>query len=231
MSYIGVDLDNHVILFKTYDMQSACLLSALDFEDQTHLIFPVERLTGAESQKPRISRFPDFITIHDQKKVYRNMTGSEPPATVGDLGKELHQLLLDLPMTTETPLEIAKRAGPNPLAADIGMPDGRANKGYQQPSIPLAPSHSALPAIPMAPKIPMAPSIPKAPSAIPSAPKAGGTTARVWEIATEILGRSQIDPPNLKELRQLVVGACQAEGINPGTAATQFGAWKRSKGL
>ncbi len=71
---------------------------------------------------------------------------------------------------------------------------------------------------------------PKAPSH--RSPPQKGATGRVWEIADNLIDlymdKTNID---LKELRRKVIAACEAEGLNPGTAGTQFAKWKKDKGL
>jgi len=57
-----------------------------------------------------------------------------------------------------------------------------------------------------------------------------GITKRIWEIADELLAVTG-NVGNLKEFRKKVIDRAQAEGANAGTAATQFGKWKASKGL
>lgn len=65
----------------------------------------------------------------------------------------------------------------------------------------------------------------------PSVPK-GGTTARVWTIADEILMKEdRKEITNIKALRAEIIAACEAEGINKSTAGTQYSKWKRAKGL
>lgn len=56
----------------------------------------------------------------------------------------------------------------------------------------------------------------------PGAAPTKGSTKQVWVIADEITGTSAID-------RAAIIAACIAAGINPGTAAVQFAAWKRSR--
>jgi len=53
-------------------------------------------------------------------------------------------------------------------------------------------------------------------------PKAGSKTGRVWEIA-EQLGE--------EVTRKGVVDTCVAEGINPSTASTQYGKWRKFNGM
>lgn len=65
---------------------------------------------------------------------------------------------------------------------------------------------------------------PKAEGGSPSAPKTGSTTGRVWAIA-DTLWQSNGTMPD----RKAVMAACEAEGINPSTASTQYGKWKASR--
>jgi len=64
----------------------------------------------------------------------------------------------------------------------------------------------------------------------------GGTTARVWEIATKIKEEqftdgNILDPQDMKALRSAIIAACEAEGINSSTAGTQYSKWKRDQGF
>lgn len=63
---------------------------------------------------------------------------------------------------------------------------------------------------------------PREPGAPPPRPKATSTTGRVWEIADRMREAGSTD-------RKAVIAACEAEGINPSTASTQYGKWKASK--
>lgn len=58
-------------------------------------------------------------------------------------------------------------------------------------------------------------------------PKPGSTTARVWDIADALLKDNE--GADKKELRALVLAACEKEGINKSTASVQFGKWWGSK--
>lgn len=53
-------------------------------------------------------------------------------------------------------------------------------------------------------------------------PKAGSATGKVWDIA-DGLYKASGEIPNRTE----VVDKCSAEGINPSTASTQYGKWKK----
>lgn len=67
------------------------------------------------------------------------------------------------------------------------------------------------------------------PSGSPAVAPAGGKTARVWAIADAHLAK--IGRALGKDDRADIIRQCEAEGINPATAATQYSKWKRSKGL
>lgn len=60
------------------------------------------------------------------------------------------------------------------------------------------------------------------PPPAPSQPKAGATK-RVWEIADALIINNKFN-------RADMIAACVAEGINPSTAATQLGKWKKVRG-
>lgn len=242
--YIGVDLDACVVLFKAEDMYSACLLSALEHEDKTHLIFPVERrISDAAIHKRYGSRvFPKFLAGFEQERLWKNMTGEERPKTWGELSDRIHAFLLEMPYDVRSRFDLERRAGSEPLAVDLreitpiqhvfhGSPTPPPSRPAPIPSAPSAPKGEAMPSLPAF----AIPAAPKAPGAIPSAPKPGGTTARVWEIATAAYAKKAdggiVLDIDIKALRTEVINACTDEGINPGTAATQFGAWKKSKQL
>lgn len=58
-------------------------------------------------------------------------------------------------------------------------------------------------------------------------PKEGSTTARVWDLADEAFAKD--GTLDKKELRSLVLLACEKAGINKSTASVQFGKWWGSK--
>ncbi len=253
MSYIGVDLDKCAIMFKVPDMHTAALLSGTRYLDTTHFIFPVERQTAVEA-KYRVRTLPKLLCGYEQQRIYKSITGEDWVGTYGALMDRLHEMLVDLPMTDINLFDLEREVGTDPLAADsmelqkrpVYQPVSVSVKSTPGPAIPSAPSApaaasddapwlSAAPKGPSAPTPPPAamPSAPKPPSvpSIPSAPKTGSTTGRVWAIAEQTLSDVPNPVSDWKEFRRVVVEECQAQGINPGTAATQFGAWKRSKGL
>lgn len=63
-------------------------------------------------------------------------------------------------------------------------------------------------------------------------PRGSGTTARVWEIATQCFaeaGGNVSSAEEWKALRATIMANCEAENINKATAATQYSKWKASK--
>lgn len=66
------------------------------------------------------------------------------------------------------------------------------------------------------------PRVPRAPG---ERPKAASTTGKVWEIADRFF----TDDGDWKTMRGKIMAACEAEGINSATAATQYSKWKVSK--
>lgn len=72
---------------------------------------------------------------------------------------------------------------------------------------------------------------PRATSSTPSErPKGTSTTGRVWEIADNVLGGTGASSvQDWKPIRAEIMKRCEAEGINPATAATQYSKWKASK--
>lgn len=67
----------------------------------------------------------------------------------------------------------------------------------------------------------------KDPNAPPARPKATTTTGLVWQLADEAFEKAGNQMPN----RADVIAACEAEGINSSTAATQYAKWKKAKGI
>ena len=248
MSYVSLDMDNLRILFKVPDIKVAGLLSALDHPDVAQWTFPSD-WSGLWRR----------LSMHEMRVLLRNSTGEEYKGTsVRDLGDKVLAAIAAFPMTSASLFQLMQKAGPNELPCDapltdadlegrthISKPAAPAPARLVAPSIPSAPgipsappaiaapwAPPAAPAIHSAPPMATVPSIPKAPPSIPKAPPTKGATGRVWEIAdAQYELYKTLDHNNIKLLRAAVIEACEAEGLNPGTAATQFGKWKAAKGL
>ena len=63
---------------------------------------------------------------------------------------------------------------------------------------------------------------------IPTRPKAGTMTARVWEAADWLYSQQESKDCNAKSLRDEVVKVCVDNGVNGSTASTQFAKWKKA---
>lgn len=115
---------------------------------------------------------------------------------------------------TVDPKELVKRARANHQAIITGVEKANAAMTPEQ-------KEAAKASAPTKPE--------KEKSSEPSAPRKPGATKMVWDIAD---ARHSANPGlDLKALRKLIVAECESQGINAGTAATQFGKWKASKGL
>jgi hypothetical protein len=55
-----------------------------------------------------------------------------------------------------------------------------------------------------------------------------GLTKRVWEIGDAV--KAANPTAELKAVRKKIMELCEEEGLNPGTAATQYGRWKNDRG-
>lgn len=72
---------------------------------------------------------------------------------------------------------------------------------------------------------------PRAPAAPSERPKAGTTTAKVWDIADALLKTQKGKISDAKSFRTAVINECVEAGINSSTASVQFGKWKSSTSI
>lgn len=63
---------------------------------------------------------------------------------------------------------------------------------------------------------------------IPTRPKEGSMTARVWECADWLYSQQNQQDSNCKTLRDEVIKVCVDNGVNSSTAATQFSKWRKA---
>jgi hypothetical protein len=61
---------------------------------------------------------------------------------------------------------------------------------------------------------------------VPTQPKSGSKTGKVWELAQQCYDKHPVFD---KVLRKMVADACEAEGINSSTMSVQFSKYKQSK--
>jgi hypothetical protein len=60
-------------------------------------------------------------------------------------------------------------------------------------------------------------------------PSKPGSVKQVWIIGDEVY-KEKSTTADMKEMRKLIMAKCEAAGINPGTAGTQFGKWRTARG-
>jgi hypothetical protein len=69
------------------------------------------------------------------------------------------------------------------------------------------------------------------PAAAPTEPRKPGAVKRVWEISDNIMIEAKEKGlTDGKAIRKMIMNQCIAEGINMGTAGTQFGKWRTARG-
>lgn len=204
--FIIIDRENLKFVGVGCSMQIASLMAWNDHPNIAVLILPLE----AKRYFAQLSRMELMM-------LYKNETGEngslfEVPALI----ERLHQIadLLPVDKRSFTGLSKASEGLPEMIAPPtVWKPEGhRADPTQQYASRPVAPAEAR-------------PKAPRDPSAKPS-PR--GATGKVWDIADRVWqenGNGLIT----KELRTKIIVACEAEGIHPATAATQYSKWKATK--
>lgn len=198
--------DEMRIACKITNFQVGCLVAELDYAGMATAMFPNEAKEWARYGRLDLMQ---LLTNH-------GVTGGNPLDYQGliALCKELGD---SIPADQRSLAALEAKAGPRPLPGDIrDIIPRRYDQPVSVPCVGAPPSikHSA----------------PKLPGEARAAPTKGAT-GRVHEIANSLVACVDPSKLNIKELRKQVIDACVAEGLNPGTAATQFGKWKAGKGL
>jgi hypothetical protein len=179
---------------------------------------------------------PDFATCSDHMRMYAEQW-TEYPVTEEALemmdGKQAIPGPLPEPEPEVLEPEDEPYVAPEDEVTDPDEPLSRATHQAIINGVHAANEQAKVEGKPLAPATsPEAAKKPAAEAKAPSAPSKPGATKRVWDIADE---KWSAEPNKFtaspKEFRKSVIDACESEGINPGTAATQFGKWKASKGL
>lgn len=212
--YLIVLPDEMTLVGKFSDLNQAILAAELDYADVATDIFPNEGKNWS-----RYGRLALLMLLRNH-----HVEGGDI-LQYGDMIKSAQALADSMPMDQRSLRALEAKAGPRPLLGDI-RPIERLP--YNQPV--SEPCKGAPPSIKA-----KAPSAPGASRAAPTK----GATARVWEIADKHMADMLPEGTSMtlamllsnKEFRKQVIELCEAEGLNPGTAATQFGKWKGSKGL
>lgn len=234
---ILIDREAMCVLYRHQDLNSVFNLMALECN---HLAVVVM------NEDHSYSTFTDL----ELKLLYQNLTGQKYTGYSREiLENNVRGLMKALPETELVGFELAVQAHQAHNTGEEGD-----NRFYQYMRGQRIPAQYSTPYTAPALKLPagytpkqVAPETPPAsvnavagvPAPLPaaprpvttptSAPKAGSTTGRVWEIAEIQL--EKLGSGNMKELRRAIVSACENEGINPSTASVQYGKWKTTKNL
>lgn len=157
--------------------------------------------------------------------IFKNMTGKKLPIVNGY--NEMIQLAWtavedNAPQEGPTLAELIKKYGEVPAVDPKPTFDGGKAPYNPEKDPDAAKAREKRAAEPRAEKAPRAAA---SGGVAPTRPRAGTTTARVWDIAdTALQGGAEG-----KALRAQIVAACVAEGIDPSTAATQYSKWNRAR--
>ncbi len=209
--HVAINRETMTFIGATMTMEGATILANLAPVDASTVILPLDL-------KSRFSKFGRLELM----LLYKNTTGqANADGAIHDFGalvSQCYDLALALPLDQRSLFDLQKEhnsafPGPLPkLPPQLAVPViVRMNPGEVATYEPT----------------PAAPKVPRAPSA-PGAAPAKGSTGKVWTIADRVLIESGLVVGN-KELRNKIIAACEAEGINAGTAATQYGKWKATK--
>jgi len=160
---------------------------------------------------------PEYNVAIEQLRNYANTWGNYPK-TEAELEVQAEAIFRE------------EQANADPEADALAQK--QAERQAHQAAIAMAEKASAsLTPEQRAAQAPTAPKAPKGHQADGAVP-AKGVTKRVWDIADQVLA---VDPnrpkTDFRAFRRTIIERAAAEGINEGTAATQFGKWKLGKGF
>jgi len=167
---------------------------------EVQCIGKIEKAAGREVIAPPLEgRGFAKLSVEQLQYLYWNTTQLPPPADYTELAKAMFEVAQKCPVD-DRPLESLEKEVKRLYPDDSGS----SNKQSSEPKAP------------------------KEPGAPAERPKGTSTTGRVWEIGDSILTG---DPKaaDWKDIRAKLMAACEAEGINKATAATQYSKWKGAK--
>lgn len=168
------------------------------------------------------------LTREQMDRLYKNMSGLEHAPEYGECIEQLRAYVLQWDDYHKSEAELEAE-----LAATTADEDIPADDPIQQQiaaNKALRAAHQAtIEAVEHANGDPeKKPEIAKlAPKPVKAAPTQG-ITKRVWTIADAVYAANP--GAALKEVRRRTMELCHEEGVNPGTAATQYGRWKSERG-
>lgn len=163
------------------------------------------------------------LTLEQLQYIYWNHTQTPPTGEYAELVQQCLALANTLPVDER---ELAD------LEAEVAAlyPDGLATFAPDSTAEGATPAKTA--------RAPRAKREAGPPRQVGEAPKATSTTGKVWVIADEVFtplakkfagAVTDKNAAGWKPIRDAVVAACVASGINEATAATQYSKWKASK--
>lgn len=228
----------HILIDKSQWRMIAAAPTLKHINLVAYVDFPNADKLVVDSQE---SRTWSVVGETEMGQLYRNMSGLEPPeysecikqlASYGDTWPAYSKSEAQLEREAEAIYqaeEAEKSDEDHRHEAKVAMQQMReahqasieAAEAHHKAANPSAYPQASKPAEP-------APTKPK-PEGEPRPRQ--GITKKIWEIADELLAvTGQIG--NIKEFRSEVIKRAKAQhGANEGTAATQFGKWKASKGF
>lgn len=205
--YVVINRETMKFVGRTSTMEAACMIANLEPVDASYVMIPLDL-------KSRMAKFG----ILELVLLYKNTTGGDRPNGIYDYAamiKECYDLANQIPMDARSIFDLEKASAALPKAPVAPLPKLPPNIIRADPN--------AAPYIPPAPIV-KGPTIPKAPGVAPSK----GSTGKVWEIA-DLVRAEMGNAPISKEMRTAIIARCELQGINGGTAATQYGKWKATQ--
>lgn len=193
--------------------------------DTLEIVKVVPTMEQALSWAEALMPYNDFLVVGTENKEYSCYTHYE-------LASIYHNATGD---TVPREMEYAKLLqGVVHLAKNWAVDETEAETIQEEYGVTVPdepePPRVAVVAAPLPDTAPSGKSRPAAaPAKAPGRPKPGSSTGKVWDIADKVLADHADMGLNAKELRATVIAQCEAEGINPSTAATQFGKWKKAQ--
>lgn len=213
--HVTIDREHMVFVGATMTSEGASILANLsESSDSTMVIMSL----GLKSGFAQFGRLELMMLI-------KNTTGEELPANAlhdfGWLVQKAYTLAEALPLDQRSLFELQQAHNElKPVETTPKLPFKAPPVIHRLSAAEVAnyvpPSNE--------PKAPRAPKAPAAPGAAP----AKGSTKKVWDIADRVMAETGLTIGS-KELRSKIIAACEAEGVNAGTAATQYGKWKATK--
>lgn len=187
------------------DNENLCFLKAAPTVEQAQMwadiLVPTSDyyITGMESLCSL-----SVYTAYELRLLYQNTVG-DPVSESIDYTKLLEgiQQLGSALIVDETPLDALKgKAKRGTKATKAAVKETvKQNEGSPTPPTKEKPAKAAKPA---------------------GRPKEGSATGKVWSIGDTLYADTGEIPD-----RKTVIAACEKEGINPSTASTQYGKWKK----